>query len=346
MRQASERGLGASAVRLHPTGFLRTPLRPVPNGARAPASPGGSAPRAGGAAGRAVALEEEAASVAVVVLTHNRRREILRTLARLTRELPPTQICVVDNGSTDGSAEAVARVFPEVALTRLPRNLGAAGRNYGVQRMAARYVAFCDDDTWWDAGSLERAAALLDAWPSLAVVTARVLVGRQAREDPTSTFMARGDLPNVLGHPGFAASGFLAGACVMRRRAFLAAGGYDPRLFIGGEESLLALDLLAAGWHLAYSPDLMVRHHPSHRRDPLGRRRLLLRNALWCAWLRRPSASAWRETRRHLRAALGEPRVWGALLAALRGLPWILRERRVVPAHVEALLRRVEEAAA
>lgn len=282
--------------------------------------------------------------LAIIVLTCNRRREILRTLERLLALAEPVEICVVDNGSADGSGEAIARCFPGVGLVRLARNLGAAGRNYGVRRGGARYVAFCDDDCWWAPGSLERAVALLDAHPRLAAITARVLVGAEEREDPASRQMAASPLPNDLGIPGATAvAGFLAGACVMRRQAFLAVGGYEPRFFIGGEERLVAIDLLAAGWQLAYVPELVVHHHPSALRDAAGRRRLLLRNALWCAWLRRPLAGAWRETLRRLREAAHEPECLAGLAAALRGLPWVLRNRRVVPARVERALRLVEE---
>lgn len=280
--------------------------------------------------------------VSIVVLTCNRREELLASLGRLAALEEPVPICVVDNGSRDGTAEAVAAAFPDLTLLRLPANLGAAGRNHGVARVTTPYVAFSDDDTWWAPGALSRACVLLDGHPRLAAVTARVLVGSAGREDPTSTFMAASPLPNVLGIPGTAVSGFLGGACVMRRAAFLAAGGYEPRFFIGGEEGLLALDLMAAGWHLGYAPELLLHHHPSPRRDASQRRRMLLRNALWCAWLRRPAGSAWRETLLRLRQIAARPELAPALLAALRGLPWILRERRVVPPAVEARVRCVE----
>jgi GT2 family glycosyltransferase len=280
--------------------------------------------------------------IALVVLTYNRREEILASLEHLAA-LADIPVCVVDNGSTDGTASAVARAFPRVRILRLERNLGAAGRNYGVRRMDAEYIAFADDDTWWEPGSLERAAGLLDRYPALAAVTARVLVGEEEREDPTSALMAGSPLPNLLGIPGTELAGFMAGACVMRRRAFLAAGGYEPRLFIGGEERLLALDLLAAGWHLGYIPELVVHHHPSRQRDAAGRRRLLLRNALWCAWLRRPVAGAWRETRRWLSEARADPELLAGALAALSGLPWVLQNRRPLPSHVESCLRLLEQ---
>lgn len=282
--------------------------------------------------------------LAIVVLTRNRKREVLRTLEKLSAGPPGTPICVVDNGSEDGTATAIARRFPQVRLVRLACNLGAAGRNEGVLAVDTEYVALCDDDCWWAPGTLPLAVHLLDAHPTLAAVTARVLVGPEGREDPTSAIMAASPLPAPPGFPGTAVIGFLAGACVMRRRAFLDAGGFEPRLLIGGEESLLALDLLAAGWTLAYAPGLHVHHHPSSLRDSLRRRQLLLRNALWCAWLRRPLERAWAETRRRLSEAERDPRLLRGVAEAFAGLPWVLSRRRVIPMALERELQRVEAA--
>src|SRR5689334_16624126 len=110
--------------------------------------------------------------VTIVVLTHNRRAEILRTLREL-RALPePAPIIVVDNASQDGTAEAIARRYPEITVIHLPENLGAAGRNYGVEAATTPYVAFCDDDTWWTCGSIARAVHVMDEHDDVAVVCA------------------------------------------------------------------------------------------------------------------------------------------------------------------------------
>lgn len=282
-----------------------------------------------------------AGRVGVAVLTHNRRDEVLDTVAHLTRVADPASIVVVDNASADGTAAALRGRFPAVRVIRLPRNLGAAARNEAVRAIAAPYVAFADDDTWWAPGALERAADVMDAHPRLAALTARVLVEPGGREDPTCTAMAASPLPNRLGVPGAEIFGMMAGACMMRRTAFLAAGGYEPRLFLGREEMLLAIDLAAAGWAMAFVPSVCVHHRPSPRRDVIARRRLLLRNGLWCAWLRRAPRHAWGETFAALRDAWRQPVLWPAVLAALAGLPWALRGRQVVPPHVDAALERV-----
>ena len=170
-------------------------------------------------------------------------------------------------------------------------------------------------------------------------MTARVLVGAEGREDPTNARMAASPFRNTLGVRGSEVLGFLAGACMVRRAAFVAAGGYDARLFLGREEALLAMDWLGAGWRMAYVPEAIVCHHPSPARDARARRRLIARNALWCAWLRRPATDAWRETRRWLAASRTDGEAMATALAALRGVPWVLRERRVAPRHVVDALR-------
>src|SRR4051794_35052172 len=114
--------------------------------------------------------------VAVVVITHQRRDELLLAVDRLLALPEQPHVVVVDNGSTDGTADAVRARFPEVELVPSPENLGAVGRNVGVARLDTPYVAFCDDDTWWDPGALRTAADVLDAHPRLAVVTARIIV--------------------------------------------------------------------------------------------------------------------------------------------------------------------------
>lgn len=276
----------------------------------------------------------------VVVLTHNRARELEHTLWRLATLPERPQVIVVDNASTDGTAERVRQRFPRVQLVRNERNLGAAGRNAGVAQVRTRYVAFCDDDTWWEPGALAHAAAVLDAHPGLAAVAARVLVEPGGREDPTCQVMAHSPL-DAAGLPGPALIGFMAGAAVMRTSAFRAVGGYEPRLFLGAEERLLGLDLAARGWGMAYVHDLVAHHRPSANRDGGERRALLLRNELWIAWMRLPARSAWYVTAQLLRAAVQAGRLPQLLGPALRGLPWVLWRRRVLPPAVEAMRQQV-----
>ncbi len=179
--------------------------------------------------------------VGVVVITRNRRDELLGALDTLLAlpERPP--VVVVDNGSRDGSAAAVRSAHPGVDVVALPDNIGSAGRTVG---------------------------RILDAHPRLAVLAARILVGASERLDPVCAQMAHSPLPDRGDLPGPALLGFLACGAVVRRGAFLAAGGFDAHFGVGGEEELLALDLATSGWGLAYVDAVVAHHH----RPPAGTR--------------------------------------------------------------------------
>lgn len=280
--------------------------------------------------------------VSVVLMTHNRRESLRRVLERMVAlpEQPP--VIVVDNASSDGTREAVLRDFPQVTLVACEANLGAVARNLGVERVRTPYVAFCDDDTWWEPGSLAAAARLLDAHAAVASITARILVEPGGREDPITPELRGSPVPAPPGLPGPALMSLLAGASVLRVDAFRQVGGFSPRLWLGGEEELMALDLAASGWWMCWVEDLVVHHHPSTLRDPRRRRQLGIRNTLWTTWLRRPAPAALRRTAALLRRFPPDRATAVALLEAVRGLPWVLRERRVVPPHVEAALRILE----
>jgi GT2 family glycosyltransferase len=278
------------------------------------------------------------------MITHNRRAELLRTLHLLRRLPERPRVIVTDNASRDGTAEAVARDFPEVTLLRPGRNLGAVGRNLAVRHVTTPYVAFCDDDTWWEPGSLARAAELLDARPRLAAVTARIVVEPDGTEDPVVRELRESPLTGPDWLPGPALGSFLAGATVLRTEAFRAGGGFHPGLWLGGEEELLACDLLRQGWWLAYAEELTVHHHASRLRDSTGRRILGIRNTLWFTWLRRPLLPALRRTGHLLRTVPRDAASVRAFAHATAGLPWVLRQRDPVPPDLERRLAALERA--
>jgi GT2 family glycosyltransferase len=263
-----------------------------------------------------------------VIITRDRRAELLRTLAVMTALPERPEIVVVDNGSRDGTPGAVRAAHPSVHLIALQEDAGAAGRTIGVRAAHGRHVAFCDDDSWWTPGSLRRAADLLDADPRLGLLAARVLVGSEHRLEPACEAMAASPLPPEPGLPGPRVLGFVACGAVVRRTAYLEVGGFEPRHGIGGEEALLAADLAAAGWRLVYVDALVAHHHPSGVRDAAGRRATTVRNDLWFAWLRRPLGTALRHTAAAAAAGLRDPAARKGVAAAVRGLPWVVRRRR------------------
>jgi GT2 family glycosyltransferase len=279
----------------------------------------------------------------VVIITHNRREELLRTVCWMTSLPDAAPLIVVDNASTDGTADAVRRAHPGVQLIRCDRNLGAVARNVAVARIDTPYVAFCDDDTQWQPGALTRAAELLRAYPGLASVTGRCLVEPGLAEDPLTPELRESPVSGPDWLPGPALLGVMAGLSTFRVSAFRQVGGFSERMWLGGEEELLALDLAAAGWWMCWVEDVVIHHAPSVNRDPRHRRRLGIRNTLWTLWLRRPVRSALSRTVEVVRSAPADTATARAVLAALAGLPWVLRNRRVVPPEVEAGLRLLRE---
>jgi GT2 family glycosyltransferase len=219
-------------------------------------------------------------------------------------------------------------------LVQLPANAGAVARTDGVRWALTPYVAFADDDSWWEPGALERAADLLDAHPQVAVVVGRVRMAADGSEDAVT----RKHRAAVLGHSpaGPDVLSFPAFAAVVRRDAYCAVGGFSRLLFFGGEEHLLALDLAAAGWQLVFAEELTAWHDPAGPDRPSPQRwALQTRNDVLVDWLRRPLPVALTSTARLARRAIREPAARRAVSGVVRRLPTALRQRRPVPAEVE-----------
>lgn len=276
---------------------------------------------------RAVRAPVEDARVTVVAMSRNRRAELLESLPR---HRAPT--ILVDNGSSDGTAEAVRAELPDVEVLALDRNEGARARTIGVAHAGTPFVAFADDDSWWAPGALHAAAQVLSEHPDVAVVCARILVGPEERTDAISAQMAHSPLPRPPGLRLPRVLGFVACAAMVRVSAFEEVGGFDAVVRFPGEEERVALDLAARGWSLVYADDVVVHHHPSPRReDAAARTRGVTRSRLLTAVLRLP----WRHVLRRSREALtGGPATRAGLGAALRDVPAALRSRRRLPRPV------------
>src|SRR3954454_5894128 len=281
-------------------------------------------------------------AVTTVVITRNRLPDLL---VSVPRHRPP--VVVVDNGSDDDTVEQLRALgLPGLTVVPLGRNLGAQARNLGVQLARTRYVAFADDDSWWAPGALDRAAAVLDACPRLGLLAATMLVGPEERLAPVCSVMAASPLGSPgrpeAQLPGPEVLGFMACGAVVRREAFLQAGGFDDVVVFPGEEERLALDLAAHGWTCCYVPDVVAHHHPSSTRHPSDTRAALIaRNTVLTAMMRRPWPVVADRTRQALRS--GRAGRIGVARAILRA-PAALRPRGPVPPSVEARARLLEVA--
>lgn len=276
--------------------------------------------------------------ITVVLLTHNSGTRLPKIISSLKKYAEDAPILAVDNASDDDTLELLRR--HDITVVALPQNIGAAARNIGVMYAQTPYIAFCDDDIYWEKGSLAKAIQYFEAYPDLTLINAKILIGKEGQEDAISKEMSASPLPSG-DLPGHTLLSFLGGASAVRRHAFLDAGGYEPRLFLGGEEELLATEMVLQGAQLRYLPDVQIRHFPdgAHAEEfrPYG-----VRNALWFVWRRRSVRHAWQWSL-HIYKTAG---VWcflKGLAGFLTGLPWVIRTRQAVPDKLERQLEILDK---
>lgn len=183
------------------------------------------------------------ARTTVVVATRNRADQLRRTVDHLLKLRPRPPVIIVGNALSD---DAVARMRPLAArnggirLIELNDNHGAAARTDGVLTARTPYIAFSDDDSWWAPDALPRAQRVLDRYPHVGLIATKTLVGPDQVVDPTSRLMADSPLGIPPDLRGPAVLGFLACSAIVRRSAYLGAGGFSSLLHFAGEETLLA----------------------------------------------------------------------------------------------------------
>ena len=287
-------------------------------------------------------------SVAVVVPNWNGRRWLEGCLGSLAAQTEPAaDVLVVDNGSTDGSLELVARDHPEVRVLELGHNTGfAVAANRGIAAVDEEFVALVNTDVVLADDWIARMTAALDAAPGAASVACKMIdlehpdllydAGDVLRRDGVCEQRGRFQCDDGrFDEPGevFAAC---AGAALYRRDAVLEAGGFDERFFAYLEDVDLGLRLRLAGWGCRYEPGAVARHAGEGSAGALPRSvqwwverntLLLVAKAFPLRWLPlvayRQVGWAWHALRAgRLRAHLS-----GAL-AAIPVLPAVLRERR------------------
>ncbi len=204
-----------------------------------------------------------ACECSVIIPTRDRAAVLRDTLTHL-RELPDRafEVIVVNNGSTDGTAELAAD-HPEVRWIHLSRNIGCAARNVGAAAADGRVLLMLDDDSYPEPGVIDALGDLFGHNASLAGVACRVRL-----TDPPHRHDA-GGVPGIF---------FNCGGAV-RRDAFLAVGGYPTDYDYYAEEYDLACKLWSNGWRVEPRGDLLVWHgRVTRNRDNNRMLRLLVRN--------------------------------------------------------------------
>jgi hypothetical protein len=225
--------------------------------------------------------------VSVMLVNWNTREltlECLRSVYAQTRDTP-FEVIVVDNGSQDGSAEAIAREFPQAILMAESENHGfAKATNISVERARGRYVLLLNTDTVVLDRAIDRLIAFADANPA-----ARIWGGRTVFEDgslnpdsvwgritPWSVFCMstglaklfnRSELMNPECYGGWKRDrqrevDVVQGSFLLIERSFWEElGGFDLAFFMFGEEADLAARARARGARPLMTPEATIIHY-------------------------------------------------------------------------------------
>ncbi|MCC6424513.1 MAG: glycosyltransferase [Phycisphaerales bacterium] len=249
--------------------------------------------------------------ISYIIITHNRCQTLMTNLARLERQTPwgrdQWELFVVDNASTDQTAEAVESWFPTVNLIQRPSNEGMSARNHAIEVARGKYIVFLDDDSYPMGTALKDSVAYLDEHPKTAAVVGRVVLPNGECEAPA--------MPAVT----------LGGASMVRREVLKKVGGFATEFFRQAEEYDLSFRIWDAGYAIERFEDVLYGHDkvPASRSSDLTAR-MDLRNNLILArrylprqlgreyrhdWLRRYGALAMHEGHREaMMQAIAEAR--------------------------------------
>jgi N-acetylglucosaminyl-diphospho-decaprenol L-rhamnosyltransferase len=219
-------------------------------------------------------VPDETPDVSVVIVACNARNYVERCLREVAGRAP--DIIVVDNGSTDGTAELVRERFGEVRLIA-QENLGfARANNEGMRLATGRYFLLLNPDAWPVGNAIDQLVADADRHPEAGVVGPLLLnsdgsLQRSVRGFPslwrlaTEYFFLRKLAPRTrifnafyganFDHRSECAAEWLKGAVLLvRREAVADVGGFDPGFFIFGDDVDFCYRLRGAGWAVRFTP--------------------------------------------------------------------------------------------
>jgi GT2 family glycosyltransferase len=201
------------------------------------------------------ATDRTLTDLSIVVLSHNRREELLRNLEALCalQSMVAFELIVVDNASTDGTRQELLRLrdrHPAAILILSDDNLGVAkGRNLGWRAATRSFILNLDDDTHVDLDAMiALRQAALDS-DLVGIVTPRIM-------DAGTGALQSGYADRAREVANF------AGAChLVRRSVWERVGELDPECAFGGEEIDYSIRARAAGYATLSLGEVTARHH-------------------------------------------------------------------------------------
>jgi GT2 family glycosyltransferase len=211
--------------------------------------------------------------VSIVVVSFNARADLERCLESL-RAAPPRashEVFVVDNNSTDGSAESARRV-PGVRLIQQATNVGfARANNAGIRASSGTALLLLNSDTIVPPGAIDRLMAALDAEPDVAIVGPRLVDGNGRPElsfgrmiGPLNEWRQkraarRANVESLTRQRRY--PDWVSGACLLVRRSDAEAVGLlDERYFMYAEDVDFCAAVRARGRRVLFTPDVEIVH--------------------------------------------------------------------------------------
>jgi len=215
--------------------------------------------------------------VTVLIVTWNRKEEVLVTVRDVYNQLyKDIEVVVVDNGSVDGTVDALRQIYPSVKVVELDRNLGVSvGRNAGIAAATGDIIFCLDSDASPATETISNIVSKFKSEPQIGVINSKIVDAGTRQIGSAGWVYSAYDLAEQ--DTEFLSYSFSEGGAAIRREVFDKVGLFWERLFFGYEGFEFSLRVLDAGYDILYYPDSLVFHRATaHSRIGGGERDKIL----------------------------------------------------------------------